>query len=357
MNIYNVIMAGGGGTRFWPISRQKTPKQLLNLSGVDTLINETIDRVNKLSAKDNLFIVTNKTQKELMEKTVDDKCHHNNILVEPLARNTSAAIGFAAINIMKKYGDGIMCVYPADHYIKLEDEFVSVLKKAISVANNNDKLVTIGIKPTFASTGYGYINFNKENIIDEYGYEVVEFVEKPDFKNATKYVESGQYLWNSGMFVWKVSKILDDFKRYLPKVYEKLNEISQYIGTEKEEEMVNKLYNEIPSISVDYGIMERSNEVVVIPGDFGWNDLGSWDVLGSIYPTDDEGNIKRGENIVLDTRDSIIYSDQKIITTVGVKDLIIVSTEDSVMVCPKDRAQDVKYIVEKLKEEEKHVYL
>lgn len=155
----------------------------------------------------------------------------------------------------------------------------------------------------------------------------------------------------------KVSKILDDFKRYLPKVYEKLNEISEYIGTEKEVEMINKLYKEMPSISVDYGIMERSNEVVVVPGDFGWNDLGSWDVLGSIYPTDEEGNIKRGENVVLDTRDSIIYSEQKLITAVGVKDLIIVSTEDSVMVCPKDRAQDVKHIVEKLKSEEKYTYL
>ena len=357
MNIYNVIMAGGGGTRFWPISRQKTPKQLLNLSGVDTLINETIDRVNKLSHKDNLFIVTNKSQRELMKETVDDKCHHNNILSEPIAKNTSAAIGFAAINIMKKYGDGIMCVYPADHYIKLEEEFLDSLEKAIEVAQNEDKLVTIGIKPTFISTGYGYININKEKLIGKHGYEVVEFVEKPNFENATKYVNSGEYLWNSGMFVWKVSKILDDFKRYLPKVYEKLNEISEYIGTEKEVEMINKLYKEMPSISVDYGIMERSNEVVVVPGDFGWNDLGSWDVLGSIYPTDEEGNIKRGENVVLDTRDSIIYSERKLITAVGVKDLIIVSTEDSVMVCPKDRAQDVKHIVEKLKSEEKYTYL
>lgn len=357
MKVYNVIMAGGGGTRFWPLSRQEVPKQLINLSGQDALINETINRINPLSDIENLFIVTNEKQINPLKEIVKDKCIHENILPEPSARNTAAAIGFAAFNIMKKHGDGIMCVYPADHYIKNEKEFTNVLNKAINVAKNNDKLVTIGITPTFPSTGYGYINFDHNQIIDNTAYDVLEFVEKPNFEVAKAYVESKKYVWNSGMFVWKVSKILEDFKRYLPKVYEKLEEISKAIGTEKEIDTIKEIYPTIPSISIDYGVMERSNDVLVVPGDFGWNDVGSWDSLGAIYPTDEEGNIKRGENITIDTKNSIIYSDDKLISTIGVSDLIVVSTNDAVMVCRKDKAQDVKKIVDILKEKNQKEYI
>lgn len=355
--IYNVIMAGGGGTRFWPISRQATPKQLLNLSGSDTLINETIDRINNISCKENLFVVTNKNQVNPLIETTKDRLIKENILVEPSARNTSAAIGYAAFNIMKKHGDGIMCIYPADHHIKDEKEFLNVLNKSIKIADECDKIVTIGIKPTFPSTGYGYINFNKDEQIGKYSHEVIEFVEKPKFKKAVEYIESGRYLWNSGMFVWKVSKVLEDFKRYLPKLYNRLEKLSEYIDTEKESEMIDNIYPTIPSISVDYGIMERSNDVVVVPGDFGWNDVGSWDVLGSIFPTDEKGNIRRGETIAIDSENSVVYSDNKLVTAVGIKDLIVVSTDDAVMVCPKDRAQDVKSIVDELKEQSKVEYL
>ncbi|EMY9857793.1 mannose-1-phosphate guanylyltransferase [Clostridioides difficile] len=357
MKVYNVIMAGGGGTRFWPLSRQEVPKQLINLSGEDALINETINRIDSLAKKDDLFIVTNEKQLEALKDIVKDKCLDSNILPEPCARNTAAAIGFAAFNIMKKYGDGVMCVYPADHYIKDEKEFKSILEKAIYIAENNDKLVTIGITPTFPSTGYGYINFNRENTIEDVAYEVVEFVEKPNYEIAKEYVNSKKYVWNSGMFVWKVSKILEDFKRYLPKVYEKLEDISKYLGTKEEMEKIKEIYPTIQSISIDYGIMERSNDVIVVPGDFGWNDVGSWDSLGAIYPTDDEGNIKRGENITIDTKNSIIYSDDKLISTIGISDLIVVSTNDAVMVCIKDKAQDVKKIVEQLKEEDRQEYM
>lgn len=357
MKVYNVIMAGGGGTRFWPLSRQEVPKQLINLSGEDALINETINRIDSLASKEDLFIVTNEKQVDALKDIVNDKCNFENILPEPSARNTAAAIGFAAFNIMKKHGNGVMCVYPADHYIKNEKEFENILKKAIDVAKDNDKLVTIGITPTFPSTGYGYINFDKENCIGNDAYEVIEFVEKPNFEVAKSYVASNKYVWNSGMFVWKVSKILEDFKRYLPKVYDKLEELSNYMGTDEETEAIKRIYPTIPSISIDYGVMERSNDVVVVPGDFGWNDVGSWDSLGAIYPTDSEGNIKRGDIITIDTSNSIIYSDDKLISTVGINDLIVVSTNDAVMVCRKDRAQDVKKIVDQLKEKDRHEYI
>lgn len=356
MNIYNVIIAGGGGTRFWPLSRQEVPKQFINLSGEDALINETINRISDLASKENLFIVTNEKQVNTLKEIVGDRCIKENILAEPCARNTAVAIGYAAFNIMKKYGDGIMCIYPADHYIKNEDEFKSVLNKSIDVAKNNEKLVTIGITPTFASTGYGYIKFEHDKIKSD-SYEVIEFVEKPSFEVAKKYLESGEYVWNSGMFVWKVSKIIEDFKRYLPKVYEKLEQLSKYLGTEDELRQVKNIYPTIPSISIDYGIMERSCDVAVVPGDFGWNDVGSWDSLGAIYQTDKEGNIKRGECISIDTNNSIIYSDEKLIATVGINDLIVVSTKDAVMVCRKDKAQDVKKIVEKLKEKDIKEYI
>lgn len=357
MNIYNVIMAGGGGTRFWPLSREAHPKQLLNLSGDDALINETIKRITSISDRKNLFIVTNEKQLELLKNTVGEKCNHTNVLSEPSSRNTAAAIGYAAFNIMKKYGDGIMCVFPADHYIKNQKEFENILNRSIKVASENNKLVTIGITPTFPSTGYGYINFDESFLYNETAYDVIEFVEKPTYEIAKSYIDSGKYLWNSGMFVWKVSKIIEDFRRYLPKVYDKLEELSEFIGTDKEDEMLRLVYPTIPSISIDYAIMERSNDVVVVPGNFGWSDVGSWDVLGAIYPTDNEGNIKRGENISIDTRDCIVYSEDKLISTVGVKDLIIVSTSDAVMVCKKDKAQDVKKIVERLKENETSMYL
>lgn len=357
MKTYSLIIAGGGGTRFWPISRQRNPKQLLNLSGEDTLINETLKRSNIISKKENVVIVTNEGQGVQLEQIVADRCLHENILMEPAGRNTAAAIGYGAFYIMKKYGDGVMCVFPADHYIKDVKEFENTLKKAIDIAQKGEKLVTIGIKPTFPSTGYGYINYHKDVKYGDHAYEVEEFVEKPNFERAKSYVESGEYLWNSGMFIWKVSKILEDFKRYLPKIYKKLETLSKYIGTEDEDRMIHEIYPSIQSISIDYGIMERADDVATVPGDFGWNDVGSWDVLGSIYPTDEDGNVKRGNNITLSTRNSIIYGNSRLITTIGVENMIVVETADSILVCDKDKAQDVKKIVQKLKDEKMEEYL
>lgn len=368
MNRYSVIMAGGGGTRFWPLSRKKMPKQFLNLTGRDTMVNETIDRIAHNVPKENIYIVTNVSQASLMQEVTEGHLAPNRILAEPAARNTAACIGYAAVEIQKKYGDSIMCVLASDHYIKDTTAYSEVMEFAMKLAEETDQLVTIGIKPTTPATGYGYIKYNKK--VKEVGhtigtvsqkritaYPVSDFVEKPSLSTAKSYVEQGCYLWNSGMFVWKTSVILKYFEELLPDIYECLMEIEQAIGTGKEQETIERVYPTIPKISVDYGIMERADNVIMLEGDFGWNDVGSWDVLDALYDTDANNNVVYGNQIHIGSRNCIAYSKDKLIATIGLDNIVIVETDDVVMVCNKDRAQDVKKIVEQLEEQGKEEYL
>lgn len=346
MKTFGVIMAGGGGTRFWPLSRKDTPKQLLNLSGKDIMINEAIDRLALICDYKDIFIVTNRTQERQLLSLLNGRVDSERILAEPAARNTAACIGFAAIHILKKYGDGIMVITPSDAYIKDTENFAEVVKRAVKTAEETDKLVTIGIKPNFPSTGYGYIQCEKT---DRAVKNVLRFVEKPNEETAKKYLKSGDFLWNSGMFVWRVSTILDMIQTYLPEIYSCIERIAESFGTEKELETINSIYPTIPSISVDYGIMEQSKDIVVVPGDFGWNDVGSWDMFHVLHKEDAEGNIQVGETLALGTTRTIIYSSSKLVTALGVDNLVIVETPDAILVCNKDKAQDIKQIVEELK--------
>lgn len=363
MERYGVIMAGGGGTRFWPLSRKERPKQLLNLSGREIMVNETIDRLLPSVHGENLFIVTNVTQVSLMAKETKGRIKKDHILAEPAARNTAACIGYAAMEIVKKYTDGIMCIVPSDAFIKDEEEFTRVIDSAMAAAEDTDMLVTIGIKPTFPATGYGYIKGKaaEERQIASYPAKnctpVEEFVEKPDLETAQAYLEDGSYKWNSGMFIWKASTILEKFKELLPDVYSCLTEIGEAMGTEQEQQVINRVYPTIPKISIDYGIMERCKDVLVIEGDFGWNDVGSLDMLTVVKEADEQGNILYGKQINLDTQNCISYGKDKLIATIGVKDLIIVQTEDAVLVCDKERAQDVKNVVDILAKEGMEQYL
>ena len=355
MNTYGVIMAGGGGTRFWPLSRQEEPKQLLNLSGNDLMINETIDRIATIADKKDIFVVTNVTQVPKMKAVTAGRLSEDHILAEPSARNTSACIGYAAMEIVKKYGDGIMCISPADHFIKNTEEFGRVLNEAIKVAEQEDKLITVGIQPTYPATGYGYIKFDKSEM--SVAKKVVEFKEKPDLETAKAYVSSGEYAWNSGMFIWKASTILKKFEELLPDVYACIEKIGEAMNTPEEAQVIADIYPTIPSISVDYGIMEKSSDVLVISGDFGWNDVGSWENMDVIYDEDENGNIFVGNQINIDTKNTISYAKKRLITTVGVENLIIVETEDAILVCDKSRAQDVKLIVDELKASGQKEYL
>lgn len=355
MKTYGVIMAGGGGTRFWPMSRQMTPKQLLNLSGRDLMINETIDRIAHIVSKEDIFIVTNVVQGPGMKAAVNGRVADDHILLEPAARNTSACIGYAAMEIVKKYGDGVMCVFPADHCIQNVKRFTEVFTLAAEVADREDKLVTVGITPTFPSTGYGYICYDRN--LDGEVKPVKEFVEKPDYNTAVSYLESGCYAWNSGMFVWKASVILKKFRELLPDIYECLEKIAAAMNTEQEQTIIEEIYPKIPKISVDYGIMERADNVVVIPAEMGWDDVGSWETLGVLYDKDERGNILRGEQVNIDTHNCISYAKNGLIATIGVENLIIVQTEDAVLVSARDRAQEVKQVVDQLKAEGKEQYL
>lgn len=348
MDIYGVIMAGGGGTRFWPLSRQKTPKQLLNLSGRDLMVNETIDRLALTVAGKNMYIVTNASQVESMKKATNGRIMAEHILSEPSARNTAACIGYAAMEIIKKRGDGVMVIAPSDAYIKDYNTFTEVLADAIKAAEEQDKLVTIGITPTFPATGYGYIKFDKnENAAAK---NVDEFKEKPDIETAKAYIASGNYAWNSGMFIWKASVILKHFENLLPDIYADLVKIGESMGTDREYDVINSVYPDIRKISVDYGIMEKSDDVLVVTGEFGWNDVGSWDMMSVLHDADENGNIAVGDVINIDTTNTIAYAKNKLIANVGVNNIIVVQTDDAILVCNKDNAQDVKKVVDALNE-------
>ena len=356
MKTYGVIMAGGGGTRFWPMSRKAVPKQLLNLSGKDLMVNDTIDRFEGIVEKEDIYIVTNVVQADTMRTATTGRLPESNILAEPAARNTAACIGYAAMEIIKKRGDGIMCILASDHYIKNTEGFQTVLKDAVKTAQTTDALVTLGIAPTFPSTGYGYIRSGEE-VCGTNAYMVEDFVEKPDLETAEAYLEAGNYLWNSGMFIWKASTILGYFERLLPDIYACLTEIGDSMGTPAEQETINRVYPVIPKISIDYGIMERADHVLVLKGDFGWNDIGSFDALTAIYEPDAKGNIGTGKRVMVDTENSIICANKRLIATVGVQDLIVVETGDAVLVCHKSKAQDVKKIVETLEQQGETGYL
>lgn len=349
MNHYGVIMAGGGGTRFWPLSREKTPKQLLNLSGRDLMVNEAVERMATVIGKSNIFIVTTDAQAPAMIAATRGRVFPRNILVEPAARNTAACIGYAAMEIYRKYGDGVMIITPADHYIEDVPALTEIFKTAILAAEEENKLVTIGLKPLFPSTGFGYIKYDAE--IDSAVKPVIEFREKPDEETAKKYVKTGHYAWNSGMFIWKASLILKMLEEYVPDVYEGLKKIGEAMNNPEEQDVLHAIYPNIRKISIDYAVMEPSaakGDVQVILGDCGWNDVGSWDMLGILHKPNHDNNILLGDVIALDVNNSVIYSSTRTVTAVDVENIIIVETHDAIMVCRKDKAQEVKKIVDKL---------
>ncbi len=342
-----VIMAGGRGERFWPKSRNNRPKQFLSLtSDGETMIQKTVKRLLPLVDMEDIYIVTNAAYTELVLDQLPD-LPKENILAEPCARNTAPCIAFAASVIKQKYDDAVMLVLPSDHLIGYEDIYINTLKKAIRAAEQGKNLVTIGITPTYPETGYGYINFGKE-CGDT--YEVERFVEKPDLPTAKEYLASGKYLWNSGMFVWKVSSILADMKEFMPDIYDGAVRIGEAFNTPGFEDVLVKEFYAFRSESVDFGIMEKADNIYTIPGSFGWDDVGSWLAVERINETDDDKNYIEGDVISIGSERTTICGGKRLVAAVGLEDIIIVDTDDAVLVCSKNSTQDVKKVIAQLKE-------
>ncbi len=351
MNVFAVLMAGGVGTRFWPRSRAKNPKQVLNIVDSDTMIQATYKRLMGLIEPSNILVVTNQEQKEIISYQISD-LKEDNFIIEPFGRNTAPCIGLAAVRIVQADADGIMVVLPADHLISNVEEFRKVIRFATEFAAESGGLITLGITPDHPATGYGYVQRGeKVKSFDGHSvFKVKTFAEKPNHDTAVRFLESGDFYWNSGMFIWKASIILHEIEEKLPELYEGLMEIKSHLGRKDYSAVVESVYRRIRGISIDYGVMQTAMNAYVIPTEMGWNDVGSWEVVYEISPKDKNKNAGEYKEIVqVDSGENYIYSPDKLVALVGVKNLVVVDTGDALLICKKSRSQDVKEIVEQLK--------
>lgn len=351
-----LIMAGGKGERFWPKSRQNLPKQFLSLTDDGkTMIQLTVERILPLVEIQDIYVVTNEQYKQLVAEQLPD-LPEENILCEPDGRNTAPCIGLGAAYIKRKYGDAMMIVLPADHLIKYNDIFARTLENACDVAEEGNNLVTLGIVPNYPETGYGYIKTDNAKRKKE-AYEVEQFVEKPDYEVAKSYVENGNYYWNSGMFVWKVSSLFYNMKKYMFDTYKGLMSIYEVIGTEHEATVLKEIFLGFASNSIDYGIMEKASDIYLIPGTFGWDDVGSWLAVERIRETDKQGNVYNNNAVALNTKNCTIVGNTRLIATIGIENLIVVDTDDVLLIAEKRETENIKKLLFKLREEGKDKYL
>ncbi len=351
---FAVVMAGGSGTRFWPLSRERMPKQLLRIGSEDTLIQETVRRILPLVAREDVFVVTNPALFDDINAQLSSrfgKSWERNIVLEPQARNTAPALGLAALHLQRLDPEGCMVVLSADHVIRKTDTLLAVLERARQAAARGH-LVTLGITPDRPETGYGYIKAGAALAApDGPGVSAVAaFVEKPDFETARQYLRQGGYFWNSGIFVWKIATLLEEIERHAPGLHAGLAEIRESLGTEAEDAVIREVFSRLEPISIDYAVMEKTARAAVIPADIGWSDVGSWTALEDVSERDAAGNVIVGNVIDVDSRDSIIYAEKRLVATIGLEGLVVVDTPDATLVCSKERAQDVRKVVEKIKE-------
>ena len=351
-----LIMAGGKGERFWPRSRVSLPKQFLSLTDDGkTMIQLTVERISPLVNIEDVYIATNKNYKELVKQQLPG-IPEENILCEPVGRNTAPCIGLGAAHVAKKYDDATMIVLASDHLIKNNEIFTETFTQACEVAEKGENLVTIGITPNYPETGYGYIKYD-QNTKEGSADAVEKFVEKPVLEVAKEYLADGHYLWNSGMFVWKVSTILNNFKKLLPESYAALMKIKESVGTADEEAVLNKEFMNLEAESVDYAIMEKADNIYIIPGNFGWDDIGSWLAVGRIKKTDDDNNVVNGNVVTVNTKNCVIEGADKLIATVGLRDMVVVDTKDATLISTKENAGEIKKVLAKLRETGKNQYL
>lgn len=352
-----VLLAGGRGTRFWPRSRLRTPKQLLNITGKETMLRETAARLNPLIAPKNLWVVTNAEQAAAVRSQLSG-VPASHIISEPVGRNTAAAIGLAAFHLIYEHGDALMAVLPSDSYVADAAKYRVLIKAALELVREPGKMAVLGIPPTHPETGYGYIE-SGDAAAKPRGVPAVavrRFTEKPALPMARKYVASGKYLWNAGMFFWRASTFLENLRQFLPATYENLQKLASKIGTNRYAAALRRIYPQLENISVDYAIMEPATRaggaprVFVVPAKIGWSDIGSWAAVYELGAANSGANVSAGLVFALDSEGNYFWSPKKSVAAIGVRDLVIVETDDALLVCKRERAQDVGKIVKWLEE-------
>jgi len=354
--VYPVIMAGGSGTRFWPLSRQLFPKQLLKIIGDETLIQQTMRRVVNATPPEHVMISTNPGQAESIRVQLTEwkDALKDNFVLEPEGRNTAPAIALVALELVRRDPHAVMLVVPADHIVKGQRDFDEAVALAARLALDG-VLVTFGIKPIRPETGYGYIKPEKKTVLAKRGtlkgHPVARFVEKPNAAKAAQYLKAGDYYWNSGMFIWRAATILDEIRRHQPVLGRGIEKIRLLIEQGATKAAIDEEYRTLPSVSIDNGVMEKSDKAAMVPVSFSWSDVGSWGSLDEVAATDKAGNVVMGRVVDIDSQRSVVYGDRRVVATIGLTDMVVVDTPDATLVCPKSRAQDVKKVVEILKQQ------
>jgi mannose-1-phosphate guanylyltransferase len=357
-DIHAVIMAGGSGTRFWPLSRKKMPKQFLPIVSSKTMLEETAQRILPLISRRKIYTIANGEQTRAIGRLLPD-VPRENFLVEPKGKNTAPSLILATAWIYLKNPDAVVVVLPSDHLITDPPTFLRKLEAAAEAAASEEALITFGIPPAFPSTGYGYIHYQKENAKRYSGdsfYEVKAFKEKPSYDTAVEFLRSGEYYWNSGMFIWRADVFARKMERFAPDYYLFWEAMLDALKAGSKTRL-GSTFKALPAMSIDYALMEKAKGVLVCEGNFGWSDVGAWSSLADIWERDEAGNAVKGESVIMDSQNAICYNPEKLTALIGVKDLIVVNTKDALLVCRKDLDQKVKEVLEALKKKGKARYL
>lgn len=342
-HIYALVLAGGSGTRLWPHSRIHKPKQFLQFGDRGTMLQETVARSRPLIPDQRTFVATNAGYVPLVAEQLP-AIPPAQILAEPAGRGTAPCIGLAALHLLRQDPDAVMVVLSADHYVTYPDRLNEALSRAAELAQAGH-LVTLGIIPTGPSTGYGYIQRGEPLADGPAGFQVRSFAEKPDAERAAAYLAGGDYYWNAGIFIWRADRILAELAAHRPVLAHALHLIDRAIGTPEYEEVLRSVWGEIENVAIDIAVMERTRRAVVLPVDIGWSDVGDWSALADTLPVDEHGNSVVGAHVGVDTSNSLIFGNGRVVATIGLHDLVIVDTDDALLICPRDRAQDVKTVL------------
>jgi len=355
--MYSVIMAGGVGKRFWPRSRQDRPKQMLNILDNKTMLRLTVERLRQRSEFDEIYVVTNRELAPGIQELVPE-LPEENYLLEPFGKNTAPAIALSAVHIQAMDPEGVMGVFPSDHLITQEEKFFNDLDTAVEAVEEKNSLVTFGVEPTRPATGYGYIQFDtKKQLVDDKVFRVKTFAEKPNLNTAKRFLRSGDFLWNSGMFVWKASTILKQMKAHMPDLYDSAMTIADALGSEDYERVVEREWKTFRSESIDYGVMEKAGNVYVVRSEFTWSDLGSWNSVYQLAEKNEQQNVIDGEALLLNSNGNYVYSPDKLVATVGIEDLVVINTDDVTLIVERSKAEEVKDLVDALRKQGMDKYL